>query len=207
MTPLYVSRAVRLARSQRIRRRAPGCPGGSTAEVVLDAPDRVQRGLDGALDPGGGPGDVVSGEEDAALLRRQVVLHEVGVHPLVVPVVPGQRSLERAQEVPVGLPGHGDRVADDVAGDVDVGIDLVQRAERELNPVLDRLAAASSARRSSRSRSGRSRPAGRRRCRTGRCRGSAGRSASCSSRRGRCLGSLSFQNGRSTITNVLDDCM
>src|SRR5690242_13015120 len=84
---------------------------GTTTEMPLDTPDRVQRGLHRALHPCRSPRDVVTGKEDAPLMSRKVVLHEVRVHPQVVSVVPGQRTLERAEGVLIGLPGHGDRVA------------------------------------------------------------------------------------------------
>ena len=41
---------------------------GATTEMPLDTPDRVQRGLYRALDPGGGPRDVVTREENATLM-------------------------------------------------------------------------------------------------------------------------------------------
>src|SRR5919106_3157769 len=47
------------------------------AEVAHHAPDGIERGLHRALGPAGGPRDVVAGEEHAALLRREVVLHEM----------------------------------------------------------------------------------------------------------------------------------
>ncbi len=40
--------------------------------MVHDPPDRVQRGLDRALGPRGCPGDVVAGDEDAALFGRHL---------------------------------------------------------------------------------------------------------------------------------------
>ena len=52
----------------------------------------------------GRPGDVVAGQEDAALVRRQPVLHEVAVQAPVVAVVAGQGGLERAQEVAARSP-------------------------------------------------------------------------------------------------------
>src|SRR6476660_3435041 len=98
---------------------------GATTEMPLDTPDRVQRGLYRALYPRWGPRDVVTREENATLMGRQVVLHEVRVHPQVVSVVARQRTLERAEGVLIGLPGDRDRVTDDVAGDVDIGIDAL----------------------------------------------------------------------------------
>ena len=62
---------------------------GMTTEMPLDTPDRVQRGLYRALDPRGRPRDVVTRKENATLMGRQVVLHEVRVHPEVVSVVAG----------------------------------------------------------------------------------------------------------------------
>src|SRR6478752_8295825 len=76
---------------------------GATAEMPRDTPDRVQRGLHGALHPGRGPGDVVTRKEDSTLIGWQVVLHEMGVHPAVVSVVPGKRALERAEGMLIGL--------------------------------------------------------------------------------------------------------
>src|SRR6476661_3829878 len=112
---------------------------GATTEMPLDTPDRVQRGLYRTLYPRWGPRDVVTREENATLVGGQVVLHEVRVHPAVISVVSRQRTLERAERVFIGLPGDGDRVADDVAGDVDVGIDLLERRKCEPNPMLDRM--------------------------------------------------------------------
>src|SRR5665647_1037083 len=48
-----------------------------SAEVPNRAPDRVEGRGHRALGPAGGEGDVVAGEEDAALGLRQFVLHEV----------------------------------------------------------------------------------------------------------------------------------
>ncbi|MCY1396098.1 hypothetical protein D9M71_110580 [compost metagenome] len=61
------------------------------------------------------------------------------VHALVVAVVTGQCALEGAEEVRVGLPGNGDRVADDVAGDVHVRVDLLQRVQSQLHAFLHRV--------------------------------------------------------------------
>src|SRR6478735_6445563 len=61
---------------------------GATTEMPLDTPDRVQRGLYRALNPGRGPRDVVSRKKNTTLIGGQVVLHEVRVHPQVVSVVP-----------------------------------------------------------------------------------------------------------------------
>jgi hypothetical protein len=44
---------------------------GATTEMALDTPDRVQRGLYRALNPGGGKRDVVSRKEDATLIGGQ----------------------------------------------------------------------------------------------------------------------------------------
>ena len=88
----------------------------------------LSAGRDRALDPARGPGDIVAGEEDAALGRRQPLLHEVAVHAVVVAVVARQGTLEGAEEVGVGFPGNGDRVADDVLLEVEAGIDLLQRS-------------------------------------------------------------------------------
>src|SRR5262245_41628695 len=96
---------------------------GATTQMALDTPDRVQRRLYRALYPRRSTRDVVTREENAPLMGWQVVLHEVRVHPVVVSVVARERTLERAEGVLVGLPGDGDRVADDVARDVDVGVD------------------------------------------------------------------------------------
>src|SRR6476619_8026118 len=90
---------------------------GAATEMALHTPDRVQRGLYRALYPRWGPRDVVTREENATLMGGKVVLHEVRVHPAVISVVSRQRALERAQRVFIGLPGDGDRVADDVTGD------------------------------------------------------------------------------------------
>src|ERR1700752_1788525 len=109
----------------------------ATTEMALDTPDRVQRGLYRALYPRGSPRDVVTRQENATLMGGQIVLHEVRVHPEVVPVVARERTLERAEGVFIGFPGHRDRVADDVAGDVDIGIDALERRKCEPNPMLD----------------------------------------------------------------------
>ena len=60
---------------------------GATTEMALDTPNRVQCGLYRALNPGGGPRDVVTRKENATLMGGQVVLYEVRVHPEVVSVV------------------------------------------------------------------------------------------------------------------------
>src|ERR1700726_1415118 len=74
---------------------------GGTTEVVRDAPDSVERRLDGSFRPPRHEGDVVARQEDAPLGGRQAVLHEVPVHAVVVAVVAGQRPLEGAEEVRV----------------------------------------------------------------------------------------------------------
>jgi hypothetical protein len=105
--------------------------------VRHDPPDGVERGLDRALRPPRHEGNVVAGQEDAPLGRRQPVLHEVPVHAVVVPVVAGQRPLEGAEEVRVIFPGDRHRVAHDVARDVDAGVDLAERVKRELDALFD----------------------------------------------------------------------
>src|SRR6185369_16422463 len=70
-----------------------------TAQVLQDAPDSIEPGGDRAFDPAWRPGNVVAGDEDAALLGRQPVLDEMAIHPVVIAVVAGQGALECAQEV------------------------------------------------------------------------------------------------------------
>ncbi|MPL89774.1 hypothetical protein SDC9_35816 [bioreactor metagenome] len=106
------------------------------AEMGHDAPDRVQRRLHRALDPGRGPADAVAGKENAALRRRQGLLHEMAIHAMVVAVMPRQRALEGTEEILVGLPAHADRIAADMAGDIHPRIDPPKRRERQLHPLF-----------------------------------------------------------------------
>ena len=55
------------------------------AQVVHDAPDGVERRLHGPFRPARRPRDVVAGQEEPAVVRRQVPLHEVGEEPALVP--------------------------------------------------------------------------------------------------------------------------
>ena len=48
-----------------------------------------------------------------------------------------QRTLEGAEEMRVGFPGHGDRVADDARLDVDFRVDLAQCVEGQLHALFD----------------------------------------------------------------------
>ena len=106
---------------------------GLAAEVVHDTPHRIQRCLHRAFHPGWGPRHIVASNEDAALLGRHVLLHEVRVHALVVAVVPWQRAFEGAEEVRVGLPGDGDRIADDMPRNIGFRVDLLQSIEGQLH--------------------------------------------------------------------------
>src|SRR5215472_18814705 len=101
------------------------------AEVRHDPPDGVERRLDGALGPRRNERDVVAGHEDAPLRRRQVMLHEVPVHTMVVAIVPRQGPLEGTEEVRVVLPRDRYRVTHDVASYVDVRVDLAEGVQRE----------------------------------------------------------------------------
>ena len=104
--------------------------------MVHHAPDRVQRGLHRTFHPGRSERHVVAGDKNATLGLWQIVLHEVGVHAVVVAVMAGQRPLERPKKMGIGLPRHGDRVAHDVPGDVHIGVNLAQCREREFDPPL-----------------------------------------------------------------------
>ena len=86
--------------------------------MAHDPPDRVQRGLDRALGPRGCPGDVVTGDEDAALFGVGALL--------AVLLVPSRRRLEElrnmeptAEAAPAASPALADSPAltDSVARD------------------------------------------------------------------------------------------
>ena len=64
---------------------------------------------------------------------------EVAEHAAVVAVVAGQSALESAKEIRVRFPRHGDRIADDVAGEIEPRIDFLQCIEAEFDPLLHRL--------------------------------------------------------------------
>jgi len=61
-------------------------------------------------------------------------MHKVAVHAVVVAVVTGKSSFERTEKVPIVLPAHRDRIADDVGGDVDIRVDFGQSVERQFDP-------------------------------------------------------------------------
>ena len=69
------------------------------AQMPDDAPDRVEAGLHRALDPARCPGYAIACHEDALLVGRHLVLHEVTIHAVVIAVVARQRSLEGAEEI------------------------------------------------------------------------------------------------------------
>jgi hypothetical protein len=86
---------------------------GAATEVIHDAPYRVQRGLHRAFDPGRGPRYIITRNENTALFGGYILLHEMRVHPLVVAIMTRQGAFEGPQEMRIGLPRNGDRVADD----------------------------------------------------------------------------------------------
>src|SRR5205823_10216221 len=75
-----------------------------SAEMSDDAPHGIEGRLHRALDPSRNPRHVVAGKEDAAFVGRHVALHELAVHPVVIAIVAGERPLEGAEEIGVGLP-------------------------------------------------------------------------------------------------------
>ena len=86
----------------------------STAQMPDDTGHRVQRGLHRAFDPGRCPADAITRHENAAFVWRQVVLHEVAEHSVIVAIMPGKGTLESTEKVGIVLPADRDRVAEDM---------------------------------------------------------------------------------------------
>ena len=109
-----------------------------SAEVSHDAPHGIECSLHGAFDPTRCPADVVTGKKDTALFSTELALHEMTEHSVVVAIVARQRAFEGTEEIRICLPAHGDWVADDVRTDIDLRIDFLERAQRQLDAPLDR---------------------------------------------------------------------
>src|SRR5437773_11477565 len=74
------------------------------AQMMDDAPHRVEAGLHRALDPARRPGHAIARHEDALLIGRHVPLHEVTIHAVVIAIMAGECALEGAEEIRVRLP-------------------------------------------------------------------------------------------------------
>src|SRR4030095_8624676 len=78
--------------------------GRFAAQMMDDAPYRVEAGLHRALDPARRPGDAIARHEDALLVGRHVILHEVAIHAVVITIMAGECSLEGAEEIRIRFP-------------------------------------------------------------------------------------------------------
>src|SRR5882724_6710993 len=69
------------------------------AEVMHDAPHRIECGLHRALDPARNPRHIITGKKDALLIGRHRALHELTIHAMGITIMPGQRTFEGAEEI------------------------------------------------------------------------------------------------------------